>query len=244
MIWKDVATTERLLSQAVRGNCQATVELFNSELGAMYDAACLLLGGADDALEMVRQAVTVAVDNLGELKDASLFSSWARTFVVSRTLEYMVGRRTSILNGDSTEYEPLTIDQWGDWDSDEILELFLSAVRPNEPDSHHPVPDSFRLILQRLLQSLPDNLRTSFVLHDVFSFRVDETCSFLVLPPEEVRSLLAAARHKLVIGVLNELRSMAAAMRCSDDTPTSAGNALDHVHIKVCESDESFSSFS
>lgn len=220
MMVNDVAETARLLSQAARGNSVATVELFDGELKEMYETACLLLGGTDEALEMVRESVSAAVDKLREVKDPSRFSAWAKNLVVSRTLQHMVERRTPHWDADPTASEPMAEEWWGDGEPGEVLQLFLSTVRPHQIAADGIAPDSFRRMLRLQLQALPDDLRIAFVLHDILGFRGNETSALLGQSPRVVKNLLAAARQTLLMSVSAALRSMAVATRGSDDMLT------------------------
>ncbi|MDT8071026.1 MAG: sigma factor-like helix-turn-helix DNA-binding protein [Terriglobia bacterium] len=234
MMVNDVTVTARLLSQAARGNHVATVQLFDGELEEMYETACLLLGGTGDALEMVRDSVCAAVDKLGEVKDPARFSSWARNLVVNRALQHMVERREPFLDADSTAYEPMAEEWCGDGEPGEVLELFLSTVRPHQIEADGVAPDSFRRMLRLQLQSLPDDLRIAFVLHDILGFRVNGTSVLLGQSPGVVKNLLAAARHTLVMSVSTALRSMAAVMGGSDDWLKSTDNSPAQHEIGAC----------
>ncbi len=138
-----------------------------------------VLGGREDALDVVQEAFVQAFVKVDTFREEAKFSTWLYRIAMNRALSHRRRRRVGMSIEDAKQ-------QWG-----------------KEPMSHQPGPES-RLIeneraalLQSALATLGEQHRQLLVLREMERCSYEQIAGILELPMGTVRSRLFRARMQL-----------------------------------------------
>lgn len=178
---------------------EATRRFFAGEIerlaDRLYGTALRLTRNADDAEDVVAEAVGRAWTHLGELRDPGQFEGWLfrilGTTCVSlwRKRQCRQDRETAL---DSTDPESAGEDRFSLFE--QLHQPFLLWWGTPE---HQVLNEMLREDIQRALDELPDDFRIIVVLIEVEGYTYREVSGMLDLPLGTVRSRLSRGRSRL-----------------------------------------------
>lgn len=165
-----------LVRRARAGDRKAFGQLVRKYQGAAYAAAVGLLGGPDDALDVVQDAFMAAYCGLGRLRDAKQFGPWLRTIVRRRVLDRIRSRRSARMGLSAmTDAESAVIQ---------------SSSREYDRQRR-------RAELWEAVEALPEKYREVVLLHYVEHWPYKRIAAFTGLPASTVKGRLQVARARL-----------------------------------------------
>ncbi len=163
----------RLVERVRRGDREAFAILVDRYAGQAFAIAYGFLQHVEDAEDLVQDAFLRALERIDRLRRGSAFAPWFHRLLVNAALnrrKYLARRRTHDL-----------------------------PAQAATPDS--PAADSERAELRRrlagALRSLPDELESVVILHDLEGFTHPEIAAMLGIPEGTSRSHLSRARRLL-----------------------------------------------
>jgi RNA polymerase sigma-70 factor (ECF subfamily) len=160
-------------------------ELLNRHFRSIYRVAYRLAGNADDAEDLMQEAVAEAFRAFDRYQPGTFFDRWVYRIMHRTHIDWIRrrGRRPEISFDAPTspEGDPL-LTRLGDSDTDP---QHLTEVR----DLDGPI--------QAALESLPPEFRTVVVLADIEGLSYDEIAAVAACPVGTVRSRLHRAREAL-----------------------------------------------
>jgi len=165
-----------LVASASAGVPWAYELLFARYAGVVHGLACRLLGSDDEADDVVQNTFIVAFGSLDRLENPAAVRSWLCGIAVRRTAKLIrrrrLLRRLGLLAASSFDVEPL-----------------LSSDAP--PD----VVAQLRAVYS-LLEHMPADLRTVFLLRRVEGSTIDEIATLTRASPSTVKRRLAKAEAR------------------------------------------------
>lgn len=169
----DTSDEPRLVERVQRGDREAFAVLVDRYSDQAYAVAYGYLQHAQDAEDLVQDAFIRAAERIDSLKPGSVFGPWFYRLLVNAALNrarYLARRRTeSIPSEAASRTDP------------------SSAAERSE----------LRRRLGRALASLPEDLQTVVILHDLEGFTHREIAAILQIPEGTCRSHLWRARFLL-----------------------------------------------
>jgi RNA polymerase sigma-70 factor (ECF subfamily) len=176
---RDEAT---LILQCVRGDRSAFTELVRRYQDRLYNTAFRLLGNADDAADVVQEALLHAYVSLSTFKGDSRFFTWLYRIAVNSAISLKRKQRLAVSlthrNGAVHGAEP------------------ADETESNQPGYElERAEDSDRL--QRALDGLSSDHRTVLVLKEIDGQKYEAIAELLKVPIGTIRSRLHRARLEL-----------------------------------------------
>lgn len=161
--------------RAQRGDTRAFAALYDAHAGRVH-AVCLRMSGDPvRAADLVQEVFVKVWQGLASFRGEAAFGTWLHRLTVNVVLQGARGdvrrRRRVSAEGDLAEPVP------------------ERAAAADDP--------ALRLDLEQAVASLPQVLRSVFVLHDVEGYRHEEIGELLELPVGTCRSHLFRARRRL-----------------------------------------------
>lgn len=161
----------QLLRKALMGNRLAAGQFLEPCRQTVFRVAYSALGNREDANDVAQEALVYAPLRLGDLRDPARLSGWLRQITLSQCADYRRRRGTRRLG------EPLAV---------------LNEAGENTDFAQ-------RLIIRQSLAHLSANHQTTFLLHYVGGWTIEEVAGLTAVPVNTVRSRLMAARRLLRI---------------------------------------------
>ncbi len=179
------------MSAAMAGDSAAWARLYQDNFDSLYRDARYLSRNAATAEELVQEAFAIGLTQLSKFDGRASFAGWIRGII------HNLARRV--------------------WRKDERRGRAYSGlgrtIEVAEPKGEDPERDLERRAraraLSEALESLPANLRETFVLRDVQGIPVDEVATRLETTPGNIRVRANRAREKLR-AILTEMGAMEA----------------------------------
>ncbi len=159
-----------LAARAADGDERAFAVLVRRHSGYLIGFATRLLGSRADADDCVQEALIVAWRRLPELRDPARVRSWISTIVARKATDRLRAAKPA------------------------------TPIEDAEPEAPQPTPDEFAVassqldMLRRVLDELPVDQRTVWLLREVSGYGYDEIARELGVSLTAVRGRLARAR--------------------------------------------------
>jgi RNA polymerase sigma-70 factor, ECF subfamily len=186
-----------LLSSALRGDEEALNELFSRYYQFLYFLACRVMGGREDAEDVVQNCLLRAVRSLQQFNNDGAFRSWLARILVNEAITLVRKKRSK------TRF---SVGRVTSEDKRDILDL-LPGSEPN-PEQVLAKKESI-LALTKEVARLSAPLRSVVILCDIREYTMEEAGAVLRVNRDTVRSRLFRARKQL-----------GTAMRCAQSDPS------------------------
>jgi RNA polymerase sigma factor (sigma-70 family) len=184
-----------LISRAMNGDEEAQNELFSRYYSFLYYLACRVLGGREDAQDVVQNCMLRAVRNLQQFNNDGAFRSWLSRILVNEAIT-LLRKRSSKAR--------FSVGRLSGDDERDVLDLLPG--RELNPEQVLAKKESI-LALTKEVDRLSAPLRSVVVLCDIREYSMEEAGAALNVTRDTVRSRLFRAR-----------RQLEAAMRSSQST--------------------------
>jgi RNA polymerase sigma-70 factor (ECF subfamily) len=173
-----------VLIRALRaGDPQALESLFETYADRLYRLALGLLGDPFEAEDIVQEAFLKVITRLDNFQERSNLGTWLYRVAYNASIDRLRLRRES----------PLPED---DPDLDDSLPMPEVLSEWHTPESHLIVGESLEY-LDAAIQTLPESLRSVFVLRDIDELSTRETAEVLGITENTVKVRLHRARLAL-----------------------------------------------
>lgn len=178
--------TEATLLLAARGGDEAAVrELIQRNNQRLFRVARSVLRNDAEAEDVVQETYVRAFTRLAAFEGRSAFSTWLTRIALNEALGRLRRRR------------PTTgIDHIETGGGGAELIPFPGSPRPANPESE-TARGEMKALLEELVDGLPVDFRTVFVLREVEELSTEETAVYLDIRPETVKTRLHRARRLL-----------------------------------------------
>ena len=174
----DVRAADLELVQRCRqGEPAAYEELYRAHSARLYSLLLRMLGGAEDAEDLLQEVFLQAYRKLDGFRGESSLGTWLYRLAVNQCLDYLRGRQNRMAKATAS------------LDDDDAAEP--AAAQPVVPAAIS------RIDLERAIARLPEGCRLAFVLHDVEGFAHHEVASLLGISEGTSKSQVHKARLKL-----------------------------------------------
>ena len=168
-------TDAELVALSQQGNLQAFNNLADRWNGSLFRFTCRTLGNEDDARDVVQEALLRAYQNIGRLRDPAKFKSWVHHIALNLCRDKF---RSAAWRASVTPYEEegeagfrLSAAEVDSWAGDRAArQVGLSRV------------------LQRALETVPDEQRTAILLREYQGFTSEEIGEITGVPAATVRT--------------------------------------------------------
>lgn len=175
-----------MIARAVKGDAQAFETLMEAYEKKIYCLCLRMMGNPHDGEDAAQEAMLKIWQKLDQYRGESAFSTWVYRVAASSCMDAIRkrGRQTQPSLEDMKEqgFDPA--------DSADTPEESIEKKERRED-------------IQRAISSVPEQMRSVFILRDVHGLSVEETASALQIATGTVKSRLARAREKIA----GELRS-------------------------------------
>lgn len=166
-----------LVRRCKQGDARAFEELYRAHSARLYSLLLRMVGGAEDAEDLLQDVFLQAHRKLDSFRGESSLGTWLYRLAVNQCLDYLRGRQSKMTR---------------------VTESFEDEA-VQEPASPAPViPAAIsRVDLERAIARLPEGCRLAFVLHDVEGFAHHEVAGLLGISEGTSKSQVHKARLKL-----------------------------------------------
>jgi RNA polymerase sigma-70 factor (ECF subfamily) len=166
-----------LVRRCKQGDPAAFEELYRAHSARLYSLLLRMVGGAEDAEDLLQDVFLQAHRKLDSFRGESSLGTWLYRLAVNQCLDYLRGRQSKMTR---------------------VTESFEDEA-VQEPASPAPViPAAIsRVDLERAIARLPEGCRLAFVLHDVEGFAHHEVAGLLGISEGTSKSQVHKARLKL-----------------------------------------------
>lgn len=173
-----------LICSALRGDEEALNDLFSHYYGFLHFLACRVLGGQEDAQDVVQNCLLRAVRNLQQFKNDGAFRSWLARILVNEAINLLRKRRRLGFSAGrgASENERDVCDR-------------LPAPGLN-PEQALAKKESISALTKEV-DRLSEPLRSVIVLCDIREYSMEEAAAALCIKNGAVRSRLFRARKRL-----------------------------------------------
>jgi RNA polymerase sigma-70 factor (ECF subfamily) len=179
--------TEAALLSAARGGDEAAVRaLIQRNNQRLFRVARSVLRNDAEAEDVVQETYVRAFTRLVDFEGRSAFSTWFTRIALNEALGRLRRRRPT------TGIEPLEAGGAGGAE----LIPFPGSPLPANPESE-TARGEMKALLEELVDGLPVDFRTVFVLRQVEELSTEETATYLDIRPETVKTRLYRARRLL-----------------------------------------------
>ena len=174
-----------LLSSALRGDEEALNELFSRYYRFLYFLACRVLGGREDAQDVVQNCLLRAVRNLQQFNNDGAFRSWLTRILVNEAISLLRKRRSR---------PRFSVGRVSSEDDRDVLDR-LPGPGLN-PEQALAKKESI-LALTEEVTRLSAPLRSVVILCDIREYSMEEAGATLCMKKQTVRSRLFRGRRQL-----------------------------------------------
>lgn len=181
-----VASDEAIVARILAGDLPAFELLMRRHNQRLYGVARSILRDPDEAEDVVQDAYVRAYEHLAAFRAVAKFSTWLTRIALHEALaRKRKARRARSLGQSPTENHA------------------MATGAPGIPDSHTPPADAessraeLRTLLESAIDTLPQQMRTVFILREVQGLDTAETAACLEVTPANVKVRLHRARALL-----------------------------------------------
>jgi len=174
-----------LISSALHGNEAALNDLFSRYYGFLHFLACRVLGGREDAEDVVQNCLLRAVRNLQQFNNDGAFRSWLARILVNEAIDLLRKRRRR---------PQFSVRRVSSDDEGDVLDR-LPGPGLN-PEQALAKKESI-LALSKEVARLSAPLRSVVILCDIREYSMEEAGAILCVTKDRVRSRLFRARKQL-----------------------------------------------
>jgi RNA polymerase sigma-70 factor, ECF subfamily len=178
-------TDEEIVARVCAGERQLFELLMRRHNQRVFRVVRAILRRSDEAEDVMQEAYIRAYDHLGDFRGEARFSTWLTRIAVHEALaRSRKERRFESLESRSEDFPVMSIDL---------------THNPEQRASDVEV----RAVLERAIDSLPEEFRLVFVMRAVQELSGAETAECLGIPEETVKTRLHRARKRLQENMLN-----------------------------------------
>jgi RNA polymerase sigma-70 factor (ECF subfamily) len=174
-----------LIRDTLAGHREAFGILIGKYKDSLYDLACRVLGNAQEAEDVLQDALMDAYRHLASFKHESRFSTWVYSIVLNRARNRLRHRKTI---------------RWQSFDAPLSQDPDAGPVElPDRGPSVHDITEN-RLSMEtveKAVETLPFEYKSIFVLHYMQNWPILEIAQFLNRPSGTVKVYLHRARKLL-----------------------------------------------
>lgn len=174
-----------LISGALRGDEEALNDLFSRYYRFLHFLACRVLGGREDAQDVVQNCLLRAVRNLQQFNNDGAFRSWLARILVNEAIDLLRKRRRR------PQFSVRRASSDGERD---VLDR-LPDPGPN-PEQALARKESISALTKEVAR-LSAPLRSVVILCDIREYSTEEAGAILCMTKDRVRSRLFRARKQL-----------------------------------------------
>lgn len=180
--------TEATLLLAARGGHEAAVrELIQRNNQRLFRVARSVLRNDAEAEDVVQETYVRAFTKLPSFEGRSAFSTWLTRIALNEALGRRRRQRPAV--------DMNALEASAEAGGAELLP-FPGSTLPASPETE-TARGEMKALLEQLVDELPEDFRTVFVLREVEELSIEETADFLAIKPETVKTRLHRARRLL-----------------------------------------------
>ncbi len=177
----------QLLVKKDRSALRQFVEQYQS---LVINTAYHIIGNQNDAEDVAQDVFLQIYNSAGTFEQKSKLSTWIYRITVNRSLNFIRdNRKFSLLR---------SFDEFIDGDVKEIAD-------PEPPDQILEAKETGKII-EQLLESLPENQRVAWILHQYNDLPYQEIVKIMDLSLSSIESLIFRARKNLQKKLLNHIK--------------------------------------
>jgi RNA polymerase sigma-70 factor (ECF subfamily) len=191
-----------LVSEAQAGSAESFCVLVKQYERQIYRLSKIVMGGPEDAEDVLQETFLKAYKNLKQFRGESRFYTWLVRITMNEALTRLRRRNSSTW---------VSLDEPIDTDESGTTPREIKDWRDNPEECYNQI--ELREILSKVLQDLETPLRTVFVLRDVEGLSCEETAMVtgLSVPAVKARSMRARLKLRKKLSFWFENRSALAA---------------------------------
>src|SRR5687768_4942485 len=175
--------TDEAIVDRVRGGDVALYEiLVRRHNQRLYRAIRAILRNDGDVEDVMQQAYVDAYTHLAQFRGTAKFSTWLTRIAVNRAIRSGRGARRGLELAPPAANHELAIAQ---------------APAPNLDPEHAMYGHELKVVLESLIEELPDTSRLVFVMREVEGLSTAETAACLEINEETVKTRLHRAKRLL-----------------------------------------------
>jgi RNA polymerase sigma-70 factor (ECF subfamily) len=182
---------EQVVARVRAGETQLFELIIRRHNQRIYRAARAILRDDGEAEDVMQDAYVRAYAHLHEFEGRALFSTWLTRIAVHEALARLRRRR---------RFQPM--------DAESQETQAMPTAPPSTPEQHAS-DGEIRAVVEKAIDSLPDEFRSVFVLRAVEEMSGAETAECLGIPEETVKTRLHRARARLQETLLQALEPAA-----------------------------------
>ncbi len=196
----DTSSDTELAQRMVAGDIAALECLMRRHNQSLYRAARSILNNEEEAEEAVQDAYLKAYRNIGQFHGDAKLSTWLIRIVINEALtrQRKQQRRGAIVPIAAN----VNVDASGAEDASMSHTLPNANSSSPEQDAHRA---EVRQLIERNIDTLPDNFRSVFVLRALEEMTVEETALSLGISEATVRSRFFRARGLMREAIAREI---------------------------------------
>lgn len=169
-----------LVKRARSGDPDAFEQLMTAHESRMYAVSLRMCGNREDAQDCLQEAMIRIYKALANFKAQSSFATWAYRITMNTCLDELRRRKVRT----STSLDTMLESGWSPSDEDDTPE-------------HHTLRSEQRMMLEKSIASLPDDMRAAIVLRDIQGFSYEEIAKILDINVGTIKSRISRGREKL-----------------------------------------------
>ncbi len=182
----DIYPDEAALIQGLkRGDPEACACMIKKFAPRVYAIAIRMLNDPNDAEEVLQETFISACKNIHRFEERSALNTWLHRIATNAALMHLRKHKHRELSLD----DPIEI-QGGD---DVYREVRDATLAPDD----HAMNSEIRDVLEKAIASLPETLRTVFILREVEGYSTEETANMLGISISATKVRLHRARLRL-----------------------------------------------
>jgi RNA polymerase sigma-70 factor, ECF subfamily len=178
-----------LIVKALQGDREALNTLFSRYYAFLHGLACHVLGGREDAEDVVQNSLIRALGSLQQFNNAGAFRSWLSRILVNEAIDLLRKKRSKKNFSDAPASRR---------EESEVLDL-LPTPELN-PEQAFFKKESIR-VLEREVARLSAPLRSAVMLCGLREYSTEEAGKVLSVPESTVRARLFRARKQLATAI-------------------------------------------
>ena len=182
------AAESALVLRAKDGDFDAFDQLVRSSERRVWAVAWRMLGEREEAENVVQTAFLKAMESLSSFRGESAFSTWVGRIATRAALDVLRSRRRE---------RSLSLDEIAADGDDAPIPHPELLVDWREDPTRGVERGELRAILDRAIATLPESLRSVFVLRDIQGMDTAETARELGISPGNAKVRLLRARLRL-----------------------------------------------
>ena len=185
---QEVAEEQELIRKAVAGDRQSRTEIVLRHQRNVYNLGLRLTGNSDEAENVLQDTFLKVFEKLGEFRGDSRLGTWIHRIATNAALMKMRSQKGKYF---------IPIEEERSTDEDEVGDMTFIARSLDRDPLELTLDDELKRRLEEAIASLPDNLRTAFVLKDLEGLTMQEIGEELGKTVSAIKADLHRARLKL-----------------------------------------------